>query len=189
MSSNTKKSVWRRMKNKGTISAVLASLVFLGLIFSAWMSLEKIMENSRNIVSAKSALANSKIQTEELENFRSKYPNYLPNFERINRAIVDPKNPLVFIEFLENSASENNVVLTISPLLFSKEPGLKALTAQILARGDFSDILSFLEKIENSRFLISVNSLIFEYAKESKFGGESAANTIQVNISANVLAR
>lgn len=171
------------------IGLVFVVLIFAALLFSAWLCFEKIVDNYKNIVSAKSALSFSKIQEQEIKSFKEKYQSYLPNLQKIDRAIVDSKNPLDLIEFLEDSAAENNIVLQLSPLFLSEKPGLKPLPVQISARGEFNDILAFLDKIEYSRFLFSIYNLSFEYVRISKTDPESGSRIIQANITANILAK
>jgi len=189
MENKTKKNSWTQAKKNRAIWVGLAALVFGIMIFFIWLIFGKIKESSKDISSAKSALALSKIQVEEIEDFKSKYGTYVSNLQRIDRAILDPQNPLGFIEFLENLASEENVNLIISPLSPSKEPEFKTLSAQLALEGKFINTLNFINKMENGAYLVSAQNLTVEHTGVSKTGTESSEKMSRANIAIRVLTR
>jgi len=179
----------KKEKRESIFPLILAVIIFCFLIFLIFLCFEKIKQDSQDIFFAKSAIALLKIREKEIEKFIIEYQNYLPNFQRIDQEIVDLKAPLGFIEFIEDAAVSAGVDLVISPLTFPKESQSKIASVQVLAKGDFLDILAFLEKLESGSYLISMNNLSFEYISASKAKIDSAVDITQVKILMDILSK
>jgi hypothetical protein len=173
---------------KSIIFIVLGFLIFVILIILIWFSFENIKKESENLALQKIriiALANQNIQ---IESFKVKYKSYLPNLQKIEEMFVDPQNPLKFIEFLEKSSSDAGVILEISPLSFLTEGTVKTVSVRITVKGDFNDILKFLEEIESGKYLLSVESLTISNFEEKSEKGESI-NKSQAIITTKTLSK
>jgi hypothetical protein len=151
---------------KNILFTTFVLIIFVLLIFTIWFIFLKIREESNNLFEEKNRIIILEEQNKEIENFKPEYDNYLLNFKEIEEMFVDPKNPLSFIEFLEKTSFSANVNLEISPLSFSTEGALKYVTVKLSVKGDFNDLLNFLENMENGNYLISIDNLIISNYEE-----------------------
>lgn len=174
---------------KTAIFIILACVAFCLLVFFIWLYIGKIKQGSEDVFLAKSSLSLSEIQEREIEEFKINYENNKEDFQRIDEAIFDAKNPLDFIEFLENSADEENLGIVISPISPSQMSEFKTIAVQISVTGDFSGILRFINRLENGHYLISLENLIIKEAASPKTGRVSATGMIQANLTVNVLVK
>jgi len=176
-------------KKNAAVLLILVALVFAVLIFSIWFCFEKIKEGSDKIISTKMGIATSEIEVNKINDFKSKYKDYLPNFQKIDQAVVNPQNPLNFIEFLENSADKNGVDLTISPMSFSKDAKAKTLSVSLAVNGKFIDVISFLREMENGPYLISIQNLTLEGVGSKEPDDNAATEIIKAVVMIDVLAK
>jgi hypothetical protein len=161
-------------KKKNAVWFVLAIAVFTVLVFLVWFYFSKIEKNSQELVLAQDRVALLESQTKEVEKFKAKYQSYKDDFKKIDHIFLDPQNPLDFIKFLENFASESGVKLKISPLSVPKNESAKTLQLQLQLDGNFSDILNFVGKVENGEYLVSLASFTAESsASIQKAGSQS----------------
>ncbi|MDP3882577.1 MAG: hypothetical protein Q8Q48_00790 [Candidatus Staskawiczbacteria bacterium] len=167
MENKAKKTNLTQNKKKTVIVWIfLAVFVFAILIFVDWFCFLKIKEGSEKILSSKGDIKTAGLQAKEVQKFKAEYGSYQQNLEKIDKMFVDPQNPLDFIEFLENLASDLNIDLVISPLVPSKDAKFKTISLTLTSSGEFSGTALFLEKIERGPYLISVNN--FEASGEEK---------------------
>lgn len=173
-------------KNKIYIISSLFFVSFLILIiFFIWPAMDGIKKESENLILVKKEIAVFLAQSSQLEKFGKNYNNYLPDLEKISKIFVDQQNPLDFIEFLEERASGARIDLEISPLFFSKEENYNIAALQLVAKGGFQSIASFLEKIENGPYLIEIQNLNIRNFEDKK----TSTKGIQANFSIKALAK
>ncbi len=151
---STKNKIYIALTILGLLSIVLAVFVvspFLG----------KIKNNSQELISQKQAFAKLEIKIENLKQFKVLYQNLKPSLAKIDILFVDKDVPVNFIEFLEESARHSQVSAEISlfPLKEIKEDPWDSFRFQIAATGSFPDFLKFLEKLENSYYLVEIQNL------------------------------
>ncbi|MCX6760810.1 MAG: hypothetical protein NTZ84_01730, partial [Candidatus Nealsonbacteria bacterium] len=82
----------------------------------------------------------------------------------------DSEVPVDFISFLEKTASQSSVSIEISPFSAGKsgKDSWPFLNFQVNINGSFPSFLSFLEKIENSPYLIEIQNLNISQSAEVK---------------------
>jgi hypothetical protein len=160
------------MKNNNKkIYTILAIFTFLSLfliVFIISPLLSGIKNDSAELVLGKNKIVTLEAQNFETENFKKNYDTYKSNLEKIDQIFVDPNNPVDFIRFLENTASECSVTSQIS-LSFSKDSQKTNQNFVILkfySNGDFSDLLDFSKKIELGVYLIEIENLTIQEAEE-----------------------
>ena len=159
-------------KNKTFISlAILGAFFLISVIFVINPMFEKIKENSDNFLSQKDELASLKAKSAYLREFKNIYDeDYNAQIEKIDKLFVDAEVPLDFINFLEKTAKNSQLTIKISPTI-SKEVETDIwsfIVFRIDLSGNFSDFLTFLEKIETSACIIEVLSLDISKAKDGK---------------------
>ena len=140
---------------------VFLVLTVLILIFGVYPIFKDIEKNSEELVNQKKELVILEAQITNLEKFKIVYKNLEEILERIQGLFVDARVPVDFIRFLENTAEGCSLDISISPTSSGKFSSdyWQSLIFQISSRGSFSNFLRFLEKLENSPYLIEVQSL------------------------------
>ena len=137
---------------------VLTVLIFIFGVYPIFKDIEK---NSEELVSQKKELVILEAQITNLEKFKIVYKNLEDILERIQGLFVDARVPVDFIRFLENTAESSSLDISISPTSSGKfgNDYWQSLIFQISSRGSFPNFLRFLEKLENSPYLIEIQSL------------------------------
>src|SRR3990167_6322539 len=109
------------MNKKNYIIILVFSLLSLSIIvFFIWPYFIEIRARSEELVLEKDQVSSLNIKINELDNFEKEYDNYLPNLQKIEQMFVDPQDPIDFIEFIEDVASDSKIILQVSPQ-FSSE--------------------------------------------------------------------
>ena len=150
------------MKKKIYLSIIIFGLAaVLSVVFLLYPLFSEIKKMSQEIVSQKQALAFAEAEIINLEDFKKIYPTIAPNLEKVHDLFVNPELPIGFIGFLEESAEQTQLAVKISPLpvrKIEKKPW-PFLKFQIETVASFPNFLRFLEKIENSPYLIEIQNL------------------------------
>jgi len=147
--------IYKTLSVFGTLSLIL-------IVFFVWPAFKGIEKSSQNLISAKINLVTLDAQINEAENFKKNYDSYKPNLDKMDQLFVDPKNPVDFIEFLENTALSCQITSQAflpSPSIGSKSASQDFIILQIVSKGSFSDVLNFLKKIETGIYLVEVKNL------------------------------
>lgn len=149
------------LKSKPLVVAAAFSAAALALVFLAVAPLiasigdagsqavqqqAQIADYDRRLSSAREFIAFAKIEND--------------NFAKMNEVFVDGQMPLDFINSLETAAANCNVSVKFSPSV-SQQTSNKdwsSITIEADIAGGVSDILRFMEKIENSPYLLTVQS-------------------------------
>jgi hypothetical protein len=175
-------------KKNSAIFFIFALIIAALIILGAWPLKDGIKKDSEDFVSAKNEVSTFESQINEIENFKNSYETYKGNLEKMDQLFVDSENPVGFIKFLENAASDSNINLQISILPYSgnEEPSLSFIFFQLFPKGKFDDILSFINKVEFGSYLVEINSLTIENQKENssikKDNNTPRENTGVINI-------
>ena len=136
-------------------------LVVLILIFGVYPIFKDIEKNSQEVFRQKKELVILEAQITNLEKFKAVYQELEDILEKIEDLFVNPQVPVDFIRFLENTAENCSSDIGISPTSSGKfgNDYWQSLIFQISSRGSFPNFLKFLEKLENSPYLIEIQSL------------------------------
>lgn len=159
------------MKNNNkiyTISLFFAIVSLVLVIFGVWPLFNEIEKNSKELILLKNNGATLKAQTVEMGIFKGNYDNYRQNFELIDQMFVDPANPVNFIKFLEETALNCQIDSKISLPTFlknSQQISQDFIVFQFISKGNFSDVLNFLKKIELGPYLIEIENLTIQNLK------------------------
>lgn len=156
--------------------ATVAILILVIILFL----LQGIQKSSQELISQKKELILFKQKGESLENLRGKYKAYQQNLEKINNFFVDSTLPIEFIRFLEKSALDSQASIRVSSTkeITGPEPALSFNTS---LSGSFANLLKFIDKLENSPYLIEIDNL-----NVKKLGREQPGN-IMANLELIVL--
>jgi len=168
---------------KDTIYITLAILGFIILsliLFFVWPLFLSIKNNSSALLSGKNDAEILRSQSDQIENFKKVYDNYKPDLEKINQLFIDPKNPVTFIEFLENSATTSFIDLEVSLISDQKEPS--TVIFQLSTTGNFTHILDFSKKIENGPYLIQIKNISMKSADTEAITQGNPSGKVDANL-------
>jgi len=160
------------------------------ILFFIYPALKEIQKSSKELISEKNNSFIIAKELDEVENFRKKYEKYIPDLEKIDNLFVDSKNPVEFIKFLENTASDTGVRLEISSPSFSDNAKFPLMIFRLSSYGDFSGNLSFINKLETGPYLIKIQNLdIGRYQDSQSSKVEQKSEEIKSVFLINVFAR
>jgi hypothetical protein len=171
------------MKNKNRIYTTLLifTLLFLFLIvFFIWQITKEIKKNSEDLISARNNIVDLEAQINETNNFENNYETYKPDLEKIDQLFVDPNNPVDFIKFLENTASNSQITSQISlPALSPNSSSQQFITLRFISKGNFSNVLNFTKEIELGPYPIEIESLTIHNSDQNSI--QNSGQTTQIN--------
>lgn len=130
----------------------LAAVAIIPLIYG-------IKKDSEALASIKSEIAALELQQAHIDAFKKNYENYKPNLEKIDGLFTDAKNPVAFIEFLENTAARSGIDAQISLQAQPKKEAGADLAFLVHATDNFTRIREFIERLENGRYLVQIDSV------------------------------
>jgi len=165
-----------RFKQKNYISIfVIAIIFFLLFLFCVIPVYKSIVETSEQLASLRQELASVESLSKNFDDFENNFLSYEQGLEEMKNllereAFIDPEIPISFINFFKEQASDFNLVLKISPAGFQeKEDGVwDYMNFRIEGTGRFVNIMRFLEKLENGRWLIGETNISISRQEEFK---------------------
>ena len=116
---------------------------------------------SQNFSLGKNKIVYLSEERENLQNIGKSYKTYQPDLDRIENLFVNPTIPIEFINFLEKTATDSQVKLEISSMTknIEKKDTWPSLSLQLSVRGSFFNLSKFLDKLENTNYLIEAFNL------------------------------
>lgn len=169
---------------KNYISLLIFTGSYLALIFLVISPLIRdIKENSQQLLLEEEARIIFSEEKENFKNFKEIYQEIEPNLEKTKEFFAGSE--IEFIYFLEETAVSNNVLIGISSVSSAGGEPWSSLNFNLQASGSFSDFSRFIEKLENSSYLIEIHEVnirrMAEREKPAMFSGE--------NITANLFLK
>ena len=135
-------------------------MIILMVVFILIPFLREISINSKKLISQKENLAVLEAKAANLERFKNLYSGLKKILEEIDGLFVNVEVPVEFIGFLEDTSSESNLTIKIVPSTQeTKGDYWQSISFQITNTGSFDNFLEFLEKLENSPYLIEVKNV------------------------------
>ena len=160
------------MSSKNKIYLYLAiflgiSLLFFFLIIPYF--LKRIRQESEELISLEGESVSLQKEIENLHQLEGIYRDYQSELAKIREMLIDSEVPVEFINFLEENAqiSGQEIEISLFPQKKIKDEPWPVLSLQILTSGSFSKFLKFLEKLENSPYLIEVLNLNIQKSANS----------------------
>lgn len=173
--------------NSRKIYLFASVLIMTGILASLFLIflLSKGVKNSSEAFSLeKEKIASLSEEKENRKKMEGLYENYQSDLDKIEKVFIDPEVPIEFISFLEKTAGDSQVQIKIISMAkrTDKKDDWSNLLFQISVTGSFSDFSKFLEKLENSPYLIETlelnsRALSEKELKSKEFENLSSADT------------
>lgn len=135
-------------------------MIFI-ILFLICPVFREIQAGSQGLIFQKKEIAVLQEKISNLQQFKSLYSGLKDVLEKIDDLFVDPEVPVEFIGFLEETAEDYNLEIKISPSLGKKTEKeiWPCLIFQVNNTGKFEGFLKFLERVENSQYLVEIRDL------------------------------
>lgn len=155
---------------------IIASIALI--VFAVIPLVNSIKENGENFIKYKNELVLTERKINNLENFKSVYSDYKPNLEKIDNLFADAEAPIEFLTFLEKTAQSSQIFLKVSSGRIQEDSvdSWPSLVFQISTYGAPANFLKFLEKVENSNYLIEINNLTIKKLSEKELQSKDLPN-------------
>ncbi len=136
-------------------------LILFSVVFVVRPLISQIGAESENFFFQEKRLETLRVKTSYLDEFEEKYQVYHADLQKIDGLLIDPTEPIDFIEFLEEQTQTFSLSLEItpSPRREIKEDLWPSMNFQLSLSGAFSDFAKFLEKLESGPYLVEILSL------------------------------
>ncbi|OGZ70525.1 MAG: hypothetical protein A2980_01075 [Candidatus Staskawiczbacteria bacterium RIFCSPLOWO2_01_FULL_33_13] len=180
------------MKNNARLIILFFLLVALMLcLFFVYPIFNNIQQGSSDILSYKGKLIFLDAQSKLLDDFKEKYTNQNFDLEKINQVFIDAQNPVDFIKFLEDTAVSSGISADITLDNSAKKKGAteSVLVFQLFVKGDFSNILIFSEKLENSPYLIKISTLSIKKQEQFSLGKQIISDKVDATFLIEVVVK
>ena len=139
-----------------------AALVFAFFVIHPLLT--QIRENSSNFVLQKNSFAELQEREANFKKLKNFYQTYEQDLKRIDALFINSSDPVeftAFMEFLENDAKDCGLSIEILslPVKKAESDAWNFNNYQLSLEGSFSNVLKFLEKLENAPYLIEISNL------------------------------
>jgi hypothetical protein len=165
---------------------VFGVINLLLVIFVIFPLIRDIEKSPQDLISQKGQLLLLEKREENFKDLKEHYQSYQADLDEFETFFIDSETPIEFISFLENITQSSQGTIKISLASEKKEETElgSALAFNISLDSSFPNFLKFLEKLENSQYLIEILNLNIK-----KLGGESFSGNINAAFSIKVLAK
>ena len=159
-----------------TTLIIIFILVILIIAFVIVPLFKSIGNNSKEIAIQKQKIVLLEYEGTSLKENESFQESSQRFIQEVNKLFIDAEVPLEFVNFLENTSQECQLIIDILPNFETKKEkdSWSYSNFQLVSSGSFSNFLKFLEKMENSPYLIDVQNI--NISRLGSQGEEGQAN-------------
>ena len=179
------------IKKTYLISAIFIVVSSCSIAFIIFILFADIKKSSEEIPLQKKNLSSLQSEIFSFVQFGNIYGGIRPDLDKINNLFIDPEVPVDFVSFLEKTSQDCGISINTS--LTSGEEKNKELwnsiSFQIASDSSFPKFLTFLEKIENSHYLIKIESLNIRRLSENDIKSKEFAGFFVGDTNANLSIR
>lgn len=158
-------------KKKIIIASIISIGLFLGIVaFVVYPIWGGILADHEQLLLQERELNRIRVDVGNVEKFERLKIEQQAEFQKFDNLFINPDPPVEFIEFLEEKAQDSRFVLTITPgnPQKVKDDLWPSMNFSISARGTYQNFLRFLKQIENSPFLVEVQSITMDGLGEQR---------------------
>jgi hypothetical protein len=150
------------MKSEKQIYFKLGILV---LLFAAFIFLvilpiiSSIKKNAQELITIKNDIVSFDNEISNLGFVKNQYQQFEPDLNKISTLFINSEVPIDFIRFLKKMAADSGVSIDISSVSSGKKEPWPTLYFQASTKSTFVNLARFLEKLENSDYLIGTQNI------------------------------
>lgn len=146
------------MKKINTNSILILSIILLVLVVGFFVYFLNIIKNKNNHTSAVViALEKKIVDKENINTLKGKMDELLNTDKELGGYLVETSKVYIFVEYLENIGTLNNVDLVVSGVEVLKNEKNK-ISVSLNIMGNFSDVMKAIAILENSPYNITIVS-------------------------------
>jgi len=162
---------------------IICLLTVLIVVFVIIPLFKSIGSNSKEIAVQKQKAALLESEGLSLRENEASEESSQQFLREVNKLFIDSEIPLEFVNFLENTSKECQLVMDILPNFETKKEkdSWSYSVFQLASTGSFSNFLKFLEKLENSPYLINIQDINI-----SRLGSQGEDNQANVKASFSI---
>jgi len=140
---------------------ILFLLLIVSFLFLFGPLFNGIKQDSEKFSSQEEQISLLENRIENLGNFKKTSIENEPNLKKIDSLFIDTAVPVDFITFIEKTADSLGLSHKISPnsLVKNEQDKWTSLVFEVNLDGSFPNLMKFLEKMENSPYLIKIQKL------------------------------
>ncbi|MDP3093903.1 MAG: hypothetical protein Q8N16_04030 [bacterium] len=152
------KSIFQK---KYSLNLIFGLIDFSLAAFIVFFPVRTIISDTEALSSLKKEFFLIEKQEESFKSLDRDYRIYLQKIERIDAVFVDAKVPIAFLDVLEKASREAGFGIKISPSASSRsdKSSWPSIAFRVSGRGKPENFLKFLDKMENSQYLMQVLEL------------------------------
>ena len=174
-------------KNFYIFSAFFIGLSLVLIFLVIYPLIKVIQESSQQLLSARGELTFFSKEKRNLRDFKDVFRKLEPDLEKIENLFVSFEVPIEFIGFLEELATDSDISIEVSSATRREveEDPWPSYDFHLRASGSFSNFSKFIEKLENSSYLIEIYDLNVRKLE----GAEFSAGDVYASLSLKVFAK
>lgn len=155
-----------------TIISITIPIIILAGFFFTWPQYQAVRNLSLEVQAKQDELQTKGEYFSKIKETSDQLKNYEAEFSKIDSALpADPFLPSLF-NFLENTASQNGMVLkqiaSFSVTSSKTRTGIKEINIGIVVTGSYSAFKNFLSSLEKTARLIEVDNVSLSYPSKTK---------------------
>ncbi|MFH1509805.1 MAG: hypothetical protein ABID67_01485 [Candidatus Nealsonbacteria bacterium] len=157
-------------KQKNNISISFFLIFFISIFFLVIYPLFKDIQSSAKELSLQeNKLITLQLKIDGLEQFKNVYKGLEGDLKKKDDLLVNLEVPVEFINFLENEAQQSNLDFEITSAnnYTDNFNPWSYIIFQATANGNFSNLVKFLERVENDLYLIEIININIKEAGDS----------------------
>ena len=177
------------IKKKIYLTLIIFSLlIILIIVFVVFPLFRGIKNNSKELIVQKEKFVALEAKITNLEKFKVLYAELQRFLKEIDNLFVDSRVPVEFIGFLEKSSEKSQLEIEILPTSDKKieKDFWPHLTFQITSTGSFPNFLKFLEKLENSLYLVELQNVSISKLTGDK---DAVSDNVRADFSVKVFVK
>lgn len=150
--------------------AVILLSAFVFILFVIFPILGQIQKNADRLVVLRQEKLILEDQLTALQDYKETARDVQKNLDALEDMFVNVQFPVDFVQFLENLASENDLLIEISSPAGGEEDGYAMF--QLALRGTSPDFTRFIARLETGPYLVKIQQMQIQRAD----GGRISAN-------------
>ncbi len=166
-------------------SFAVCSLMFLGVV--VYPVFQGVLEDYGRILLHKKEILQLKEDAKGSREFETLSARYAKEFTQLESLFVDSKTPIAFFRFLDETAALFNLTIEKVPGLARHLEGdpWPSFEVRLAGGGSYPNVTAFLQKIENSLYLIEIKTLTIS-SKKSFQGPPAGGGEVDFSLSLKV---